>query len=388
MTYFKIAIIFISVLLTSCSGSKKPTAETSDSSTAMKMPEDKLVKVKIGNSIDDKKQISEDEKLLTHQVFTVMGKTGMPASNDKHDYLSLAPYFWPDPSRKDGMPYMRKDGEVNPETRNHFTDFNEWNELTDAVGTLCKAYGLSGEKKYLVQTSNFIKAWFIAPATRMNPNLDYAQGVRGVNNGRQFGIIEFGGIAEILMAMQQLQNAGEADAAFTSAFKNWLQDYAGCLQTSKLGKLEAGASNNHGTTYDAQLSNILIYLGEIPELMKLLEQVKIKRIATQIEPDGKQSEELSRTRAFSYSILNLNGLTQLAILGKKYGVDIWGFETADGRSIKKACDFLIPYLNKSWDYDQIAAMDASREKLVAMLKKVGREFGEEKYEVIAEKYKK
>lgn len=388
MAYRRILILFISIFLVSCNGSKKLSDQPTGNSATVSKKEDKLLKGNTSFSVADKKLISDADELMSHRAFTVMGKTGMPASGNKHDYFNLAPYFWPDPSKRDGLPYLRKDGQVNPETRDHYTDYNEWNEFADAVGKLCKAYTLTGDKKYALKAEGFIDAWFINPATRMNPNLDYAQGVRGVSDGRQFGIIEFGDIAGILTGVQQLQQAGVADAAFTKAFMRWVKDYAYWLQNSKLGKLEAAASNNHGTTYDVQLSNILVFLGQKEQLVQLLEQVKSKRISTQIEPDGKQPEELGRTKAFSYSILNLNGLTQLAILGKKYGVDIWGFETADGRNIKKAYDFLIPYLDKPWDYDQIAAIDASREKLVVMMMKVGKEFGETKYTEIAQKYKK
>src|SRR4051794_34458609 len=48
-----------------------------------------------------------DDVMLT-PVLTVVEKSQSPPSGDKHDYLSIAPYWWPDPSRPDGKPYIRK----------------------------------------------------------------------------------------------------------------------------------------------------------------------------------------------------------------------------------------------------------------------------------------
>jgi hypothetical protein len=59
----------------------------------------------------------EADRLLQLQPASVMDKTRTAASGDKHDYFSFAPYWWPDPKKSDGLPYIRDDGRENPDSK-------------------------------------------------------------------------------------------------------------------------------------------------------------------------------------------------------------------------------------------------------------------------------
>ena len=83
------------------------------------------------------------EKALTGGTFSVTTKAGTPPSGDKHDYMSQAPYFWRNPNTKDGLPYIRKDGERNPELRN-FPDHKTLDEMENGAETLTLAYYFTG----------------------------------------------------------------------------------------------------------------------------------------------------------------------------------------------------------------------------------------------------
>jgi hypothetical protein len=168
----------------------------------------------------------------------------------------------------------------------------------------------------------------------------------------------------------------------------WLSEYSNWLQTSELGIMESTRTNNHGTTYDVQLYNILLYLGEIDQVRRLMETVTINRINDHIEPDGRQPHELHRTRSHSYSITNLSAHTRLAVLGKKVGVDLWNYESPEGGSIKKAYEFLIQYLvaDKEWEYQQISSLSASKVRFANLLLEAGKEFDEVEFVEIAQEY--
>jgi hypothetical protein len=133
------------------------------------------------------------------------------------------------------------------------------------------------------------------------------------------------------------------------------------MQTSDIGRDETDSENNDGTFYDVQVASYALFLDRPAVARHVLEAAKEKRIARQIEPDGSQPLELERTKAFSYSVGNLAGLMSLARLGEHVGVDLWRFETADGRSIRRALDFLTPYGlgEKKWPHQQINGFDAA-----------------------------
>jgi len=307
------------------------------------------------------KLVKEADKALKEGPFSVMDKKLVPPSGDKHDYLSLAPYFWPDPAKPDGKPYLRKDGQVNSETRGDFVDYTRKDHFFDNVSTLGYAFFFSDDQRYAEKAIQLMQTWFVDPDTRMNPNLNFGQGVPGSVTGRPFGIIEFGGIKGVLTTLEILKYKQALSADLENSIRNWLKEYANWLENSPIGMAERATKNNHGTHYDVQLTEILLYLGEEEKARQILESVKLKRIASQIEPDGSQPEELARTKSFSYSSMNLGGFIQLARLGSQCGVDLWNFETKDGRGIRKAIDYLIPFAldPQRWKHEQITKIEDS-----------------------------
>jgi len=332
--------------------------------------------------------IKEADEAMNSGPYSVVHKTGVPPSGDKHDYMSLAPYWWPNPDTPDGLPYIRKDGEINPEARNNFSDYTEKANFFNAVEVLGKAYYYSEDKKYAEKAKMLLSTWFIDDATIMNPHLDFGQGIRGINDGRCFGVIEFGGLRNIITTLELLKIGGDLDAAIENGMKEWLGAYIDWLQNSELGAMEGTRSNNHGTTYDVQLCSILLYLGKMDEVKNRLETITKPRIVSQIEPDGSQPLELARTKAFSYSVMNLEAFTRLAWYGKRLDLDLWNFETEDGRSLKKAHEFLIPYVatDKEWEYQQITQMASSQDRLARLLINAGNEFDEPSYIKLGEDY--
>ncbi len=326
-----------------------------------------------------KKLIAEADKALEEGPFSVMDKKLIPPSGDKHDYLSLAPYFWPDPSKADGKPYIRKDGQVNPETRGDFVDYSRKDKFFENINTLSYAYFFSDDERYAGKAIQLLKTWFVDPQTRMNPNLNFGQGVPGASTGRPFGIIEFGGIGRVIKVLEILKYKNALAPEVEKSMRIWLKEYANWMKTSPIGEAERATLNNHGTHYDGQLIEILIYLDEIDEIKEILETAKLKRIAAQIEPDGRQPHELTRTKSFSYSSMNLRGLIKLAEFGQDYGVDLWNFETKDGRSIKKAILFMIPFAKhpETWKYEQILKMDDSAQSFFRMVGSAAKQFNDQ-----------
>lgn len=298
-------------------------------------------------------------KAMNEGPFSVMDKKRIPASGDKHDYISMGPYWWPDPSKPDGLPYIRKDGNVNPETRGEYVDTDKKNKLFANVETLAWAFYFSGENKYAEKAAELIRTWFVNPETKMNPNLNYSQGIPGICDGRGIGIIDFSRIDKIITSLQILEGYDKLDAESVKQLNTWFDEYLTWLHSSVNGIDEEDEKNNHGTWYDVESAGIAMFLGKTETARARLEDATKKRIASQIEPDGSQPLEIARTRSLSYSAMNLRGFLNLAILGQSAGVDLWNYSTSDGRSIRKALDYLLPYVQgkEKWETSQITSMD-------------------------------
>jgi len=283
----------------------------------------------------------EAKSALSAGPFSVVEKTNVPPSGDKHDYMSIGPYFWPDPASSNGLPYVRHDGRRNPANRT--SNRRDLSSMIGTVETLALAWYFTGDEAYANKATQLLRVWFLDPATRMNPNFEFAQAVPGVNTGRGIGLIEMAGMTGLIDSVGLLSGSKSWTEADQRALQQWFTQFVQWMQESKNGRDEAAAKNNHGTYYDLELTTFALFIGKNEIATNVLRAVPAKRIARQIEPDGRQPLELARTNAWGYSVGNLRGLLSLAQLGDKFGVDLWHYETSDGRSIRKALDCLVGF---------------------------------------------
>jgi unsaturated chondroitin disaccharide hydrolase len=295
--------------------------------------------------------IGRADSALTGEPPSVTQKHRVPPSGDKHDFMSLGTYWWPDSTKPGGLPYVRHDGLVNPETRVDFDDAR-FQSMFDAVQALAQAHRFTGNAKYSRRAATLLHAWFVDPATRMNPNLNYAQAIPGVTDGRGIGIIDTRNIAQLLDAIQLLAKSSALTDSDHEAIVAWSRSYLSWLLESKNGKEEQAALNNHGTWYDVQVVSLALFTGDTALARRILVNETTPRIGVQIRPDGSQPLELERTRPIHYSAFNLDAYTQLAEMGRRVGVDLWQYEAPSGGSIRKALVFLAPYADPSMKWEK------------------------------------
>jgi hypothetical protein len=314
---------------------------------------------------------------------SVMDKSVTPPSGDKHDYMSQAPYWWPDPSKPKGLPYIRRDGGRNPEI-NRITDHANFDRVMGAVSTLGLAYHLTRREEYATHAARLLRVWFLDPATRMNPHLEYGQGIPGITEGRGIGIIETRGLPDLLDGVLLLAGSGAWKLADENSLHAWMTAYLRWLIESSHGKAEAQNGNNHETWYDVQVAALALFTGQRDLARRTLEAART-RIAAQIEPDGRQPRELERTRSWDYSIFNLRAFFDLAALSERANLDLWNYQTADGRSLRKALDYLVPFASgeRKWTDAQITTFRPS--ELHALLRRAAVAWKEPTYRELAAK---
>jgi hypothetical protein len=311
-----------------------------------------------------KKLLDESNKLLSQKPLSVVDKSVTPPSGDKHDFLSMAPYFWPDPTKKDGLPYIQRDGERNPEIY-AITDKDYLSKTLNASQVLAITYFVTGDTKYSAKAAEMIRVWFLDKATRMNPNMKHAQYIRGINEGRGTGLISSHDLYKALDAVLLLRHSKEWTSSDDQNMNQWFEEYFTWLTTHPYGKDESNRENNHGTWYDVQAASIALFLGKDEFARNVLEAVKEKRIAPQIESDGKLPNELRRTRSWHYSCMNLCAFMHLALLGEHIHVDLWNYQSKQSGSIRKAVDYLLPFVSdsSSWGYKQITPYQSESESV-------------------------
>ena len=309
--------------------------------------------------------IAEADEALVDGPYSVTDKEKVPPSGDRHDYASYGRYWWPDPNQPDGLPYIRRDGETNPDSQSpRESDRSRIESLSINTETLGLAYYLTGNEKYADKAAELLRVWFLDPATRMNPNLNFAQGRPGHTDGSKSGVLDGRMMTRALEGAILIAGSPALNDSERQGLKAWAGAYFDWLTHGKLALEEAAAKNNHGSFYDAQAMYFALYSGNRAAAKEIAERVVETRILSQIEADGSMPEELARTRPLFYSNYNLHALFLVAYLADKVGVDVW---TAGESRLRIGLDFLAPYTDpkKAWPHSTIK--EADRMKMFAIL---------------------
>ncbi len=323
--------------------------------------------------------LKEADLLLKIPAPSVLDQKKSPEGVDPHNYVTYAPYWWPNPNTKNGLPYVRKDGVINKKLRAQGDDI-AFTKMANSVYLLGLAYFYTQEEKYSKQAANFITTWFLNPETKMNPNVKHGQIILGKHNlGRRAGINELRFLPHVIDAIPLIQNSKHWSKSKNKKLKLWFKEYLKWLIESEHGKKEKLRANNHGTWYDVQIVSIALFTGNQLLACKTLENETVARIESQIANNGMQPLEVARTRSLHYSIYNVRAYFALASMGERLGVDLWNFKNKKGCGIQDALDYLIPFIGKQ---DQWPHKDLGRgqeKKWALILNQAISKYGQPKY---------
>lgn len=296
--------------------------------------------------------VARADAALVRGPYTVADKRMIPPSGDRQDYLSVGPYWWPDPAKKDGLPFIRRDGEVNPDRATNKYDRADLGAMSEDVETLGLAYYFTGDAAYARHAADLLDIWFLHPKLGMHPNTNFAQAVPGRETGRAEGIIDTAGLHGVIEAIGLIGPSGALTAVQQAGLEKWFSAYAGWMMTSRNGRAEDAAKNNHGMWYDSQLTHFALFARRPDIARKVAEAFAARRLVPQIEPDGRMPHELARTRSLHYSAYALTAAYNVADLGRCVGVDVWNAK--DG-GLKRATGYLAAYRGRidRWPYKEI-----------------------------------
>jgi hypothetical protein len=270
--------------------------------------------------------------------------TAFPAprsSGGPHDFYSEGDYWWPDPAHPGG-PYIQRDGLSNPD--NFVAHRHALVRFAVQVPELVAAWKLTGDRRYAGHAAAHLRAWFIDPATRLNPNLEHAQAIFGRSTGRGIGIIDTVHLVEVARAIEVLEAGGALSAADRSGIKAWFTDYLQWLTHSRNGQQERDASNNHGSCWLLQVAAFAHLTGDQTLLAYARDRYKNVLLPTQLAADGSLPLELKRTKPYGYALFDLEALAALCEVLSTPGDDLWTYTTPDGRGIARAMAWMVPYI--------------------------------------------
>lgn len=325
---------------------------------------DKLNEAKAAVAAGDRDAVIRYKDLMRRTVpFLEMKNLPSVVDNDyvapgatKNDYVSFSTYYWPNPDTPDGFPFVKKDGQANDELlrgeKGH--DHEYLKTMVQAVTTLVTAAYLGDDADCNEKAIRILRHWFLEPKTRMNPHLEYSQGVPGKNTGASSGVIDTHSFYMLIEMLGLLEACPEWTMEEREGMNRWFSAFLDWLLTSDLGRSESRSVNNHGSWYDVQIVCIAWYVKRYDFATETLKKCK-SRIDTQIERDGSQPQELKRTIPFTYSVMNLRPLIILAHYAQRCNIDLWNYTGTNGGNIRMAYEFLLPFAKgeKSWPYEDL-----------------------------------
>jgi hypothetical protein len=216
--------------------------------------------------------------------------------------------------------------------------------LSLRMPALSAAWLVTKEELYGAHTAEHLRAWFVDEATRMNPNLEFAQAIHGRTAGRGIGIIDTVHLVEVARAAAALEGSQSFANDVGDKVRRWFSEYLSWMTTSSHGIEEREAKNNHGTCWVLQVAEFARYTGNTELVSFCRKRFTSVLVPNQIAPNGSFPLELARTKSYAYSLFNLDAMTTVCQILSSGQDSLWEFEMPDGRGIRKATEYMFPYI--------------------------------------------
>lgn len=315
---------------------------------------------------------------LSDSPITITASRSPRSAGGLHDFFSEGDYWWPDPENPDG-PYIQRDGMTNP---SNFTGHRRYlMRFSVQVPALVAAWKLTKDPRYAAHATRHLRAWFLDERTRMNPSLRYAQAISGRVTGRGIGIIDTIHLVEVARAIEALKGSSALSKADRVGITKWFEEYLEWLTTHPYGRDEREAKNNHGTCWVMQVAAFARLTGNRALLRYCSDRFKSVLTPNQIAADGSFPLEMRRTKPYAYSLFNLEAMAAVCQLLSTPEDNLWAFQLADGRGMRLAMSFMVPYIRdkNAWPLPPDVMYDAEWPMRQSSLLFAGMAFGNAEY---------
>ena len=322
---------------------------------------------------------AEADKILASEVVDVTMRTLRAPSGDPRDYISIAPYRWPNPDTPDGLPWVGRDGHVNPDTVQKIGI----GIVYSRVFNLALAAFYFGDNGYLEYAERQLRAWYINPETRMTPNARYGQCIPGVCDGRSTGLLDFATVYILFNGIGIFESMGLLSEETLRGVREWYNEFLNWMLTSEQALPGYGCDENAGCWFDAHTLAIALGTGRKRLATNIAKTAYAHRVKRQIRPDGSQPGELRRTKALSYSFYNYRALMVVARIAERLGMnEYWTVDKERGVCImKQAIDYLYPFVKnpETFPYQELY-IDKQATSIIEPLLAINKRFPNQGYD--------
>lgn len=329
-------------------------------------------------AFDRERVLKAANQYLSEAPMTITASTSPRSAGGVHDFFSEGDYWWPDPKNPAG-PYIQRDGMSNPD---NFTDHRRYlMRLSLEVPALAAAWKLTKDRRYASAAARHLRAWFLDEKRRMNPSLQYAQAIHGRFTGRGTGIIDTIHLVEVARAIEVLEGSKVLGKEELDGIRKWFADYSQWMTTHQYGIDEREAKNNHGTCWVMQVAAFAHLTGNRELMDYCRNRFKTVLVPNQMAVDGSFPLEMRRTKPYSYSLFNLEAMAAICQILSTPEDNLWTFELADGRGMRRAVAFMAPFIRdkKSWPLQPDVMYDAEWPMRQSSLLFAGLAFGNSGY---------
>src|SRR6185369_13413962 len=293
-------------------------------------------------AFDNDRIMTRAKAAMALEPLTITKRRAKLSPGGPNDFYSMADYWWPNAASPTGLPYVKRDGQINPK---NFADHRKCLlQFRDNVTALAAAYKVTGNNRYAEVAVEWLQTFFLDPKTRMNPNLQYAQAIPGVCEGRSLGIADSLPLVEVPKAIEAIQSSPALTPEISDGLKKWFTDYLQWMNTNTNADSAAETSDDLSVVFWLQAAVFADYVGDQDQLASCRNRLKYFFLPNQMAPDGSFPHQMTRSMSYAFSLCLLDNLTAMCQVLSTPDDDLWHYTVPDHGSIRKAVDFMYPYI--------------------------------------------